>query len=762
MSTWHIHIEGQVQGVGFRPFVYRQANRCHLCGWVNNGPDGVHIRFNAAEAPARRFLATLLETAPPLARITRHSIRPVKAEHFGDFQILHSQQEGNPRLLIPPDFGLCADCREELRGGSGRRKDYPFTTCTNCGPRYSILEMLPYDRERTAMQAFQMCPDCRQEYADPTNRRYHSQTNSCPQCAVHVGWYDFAAGSEVTPAQGFVPAVTKAWQDGKIVAIKGIGGYLLTCDATNASAVRLLRQRKHRPTKPFALMYPGLDMLQQDVFLNPAETAELTSVTAPILLLPVEQAPASGICLEYVAPGLRQIGALLPYTPLYNLLLQSFGKPIVATSGNISNAPIIYENEKAITDLAGVADFVLTNDRKIVVPQDDSVLTISRRTGQKIILRRARGLAPTFLEAELSLAENTILATGAAMKSTFAIWHQRNTYISQYLGDLESYETHERYGQVLRHFMELLHVRPELLLSDLHPDYFSTQFGEALSATTGVPLVKIQHHEAHFGAVLVENNLLRCQEPVLGIIWDGTGLGEDGQVWGGEFFLYENKRFQRCAHFDYFDFIAGDKMPREPRISALSITHEMPEAWSVLRPKFTSVEWDVYQKILRKADIKTSSVGRLFDAAASLLGVMDKASYEGEAALHLENLAWQYMEAHREEVVEGYFSGIDFQGLVPTGRLMQGILTDLAKGVSKEFIAAKFHFSLVQAVETVATQWSVKQLAFSGGVFQNKLLVELLVWHLGSKFNLHFHQALSPNDENISFGQLACYQIRQS
>ena len=587
MTTWHLHLTGQVQGVGFRPFVYRLATAYGLCGWVNNGLDGVHIEFLADDATAEAFRRTLIETAPAIARITGQHLAPVATKFFDNFQIIQSATAGPANLLLTPDFALCAACQTELHTPQNRRQGYPFTTCTWCGPRYSIVHTLPYDRAHTTMAPFPQCPACQAEYDDPLDRRYFSQTNSCPQCAIQLRLVT-AQGQRIggDPAS-LLERVVQAWRAGKIVALKGIGGYLLTCAAQDAAAVATLRQRKQRPTKPFALMYPDLETLQRATSLHPDEVAILTSPASPIVLLPFPSGDNEQLARQEIAPHLPYLGVMLPYTPLYALLLRAFGQPIVATSGNPTNAPIVFGDEQALTDLPQLADFILLNNRDIAVPQDDSVVYFTPQYRQKIILRRARGWAPAFVNPRLRWPARQVLATGAELKSTFSLLHQGNTYISQYLGDLADYDTVRNYQHTLQHLLRVLHTQPEVVISDQHPGYAATQYAETLARELGIPHRQIQHHVAHFGAILGEHQLLASAVPVLGIIWDGTGLGDDGQIWGGECFVYAQGRIERRGHLAYFPALLGDKMAREPRLAALAVAGRLAGSEQLLAAKFT-------------------------------------------------------------------------------------------------------------------------------------------------------------------------------
>ena len=758
MQTWHLHIKGQVQGVGFRPFVFLLAQEMSLKGYVQNTVDGVHVLFNASAPMAHDFSKRLVERAPVLAHVTASDLKPIEPQVFADFQINHSDREGDPNLLLTPDFGLCTNCQAELYLVEDRRNNYPFTTCTHCGPRYSIVHTLPYDRINTSMQAFAMCANCQAEYENTRDRRYYSQTNSCPDCCISLHLYDDTRQMISQDPDEIISRVVQGWREGAIIAIKGIGGYLLTCDASNDAAVAKLRARKRRPSKPFALMAPNLDTLKSWA-LRDKELEALQSYQAPIVLLTGANREQ---IVDGVAPGLDQLGVMLPYTPLYHLLLVDFAKIIVATSGNVSESPILFADQKALEELSGMADLLVVNDREIVVPQDDSVIRYTDFEKQRIILRRSRGFAPTYINPGLKLPDDCVLATGAMLKSTFALQHHRNIYLSQYLGDLQHFDTQENYRHTVEHFLQLFDTQPSLIICDKHPDYPSTRYGQALAQALNVAIEPVQHHVAHLGAVLGEHHLLHAQEPVLGIIWDGTGLGDDGQIWGGEFFTYDHYQFQRRLHFDYFDFILGDKMPREPRISALSACWQVEGAKTHLLNKFTKTEWQVYGKLLSgHQTLQTSSVGRIFDAVASLLGILDRQTYEGEAAMLLETLATRYFRKHGLQMSEYYGRDLAFDQTIATQVLLAELIRDLEAGKAKDFIAAKFHYSLVKLIANVATQLNIHQVACSGGVFQNGLIVDLMKHYLTDDFTLYFHRQLSPNDENVSLGQLVCHQIQK-
>ena len=750
METFHIHIKGIVQGVGFRPFVYQKALQHNLKGWVNNTTNGVHIEINADKKSANNFLQDILKHLPPLALVTEYSIKKVDNQQFDEFKIVKSAENNQTNVLLTPDVAMCQDCRQELYDKNNRRYQYPFITCTNCGPRYSIITALPYDRPNTTMQKFKMCPACQKEYNNPLERRHFSQTNSCPDCPVELQWYE---NGELTEHFTDLDKVIQYWNAGKIIAIKGIGGYLLTCDATNSEAIKTLRKRKQRPTKPFAVMYPDMASIEKDAFLNTDEKKELESRHAPIVLLRLKKQLTSKIAFKDIIKDLGRIGVMLPYTPLYDLLLQKFGKPIIATSGNITGSTIIYDDQTAINYLTQIADVLLMNNRDIVIPQDDGLVQFTAKHLQKIVLRRSRGKAPIYINAKLSLSfqNKSILATGSMLKSVFAFTHQNNIFISQFLGNTESYEAQNNYEKTFHHLTDILTPEIENVVTDKHPDYFATAFGKKYAQKNNIKHVEIQHHKAHLLSVLAENNLLDNNKKVLGVVWDGTGLGDDGNIWGGEFFNYLNHKIERLHHIGEFDFILADKMVKEPRISALAIGHKFEKAQKYLQPKFTKVEWQVYQRLLLQIQLKSTSMGRLFDAVASLLFNYDKHTYEAEASMKLEWQANRFLAKHQTSAYQLNDKALDNFSKYIFGQ----ILTDLTKNIDNQEIAAKFHLTLVDYIWHIAEKYGFEHLAFSGGVFQNALLVDLLIEKNNNRKKLYFQKELSPNDEGIVLGQLA-------
>jgi hydrogenase maturation protein HypF len=753
MKTFHIHIEGIVQGVGFRPFVYQLAKKRNLKGWVNNTFDGVHIEINADEKTANDFLLEILETKPKLSVITGSRIYPVPDKTFNDFEIIVSDGSESPRLLLTPDIKLCDDCRRELHDPENRRFRYPFITCTNCGPRYSIIEKLPYDRPNTTMKNFKMCAVCQEEYNNPLERRHFSQTNSCPECAVHLQLFE---NGKLSDHFSDLSYIVEQWRKGKIVAIKGIGGYLLTCDAASKQAVKVLRARKNRPYKPFALMYPDTESISKDCLLNEHERNELNDIHAPIVLLRLKEKTEHELALNEINDGLSRLGIMIPYTPLYELLLKEFGKPVIATSGNITDSSIIYEDRKAIIQLSKIADIILMNDRDIVVPQDDGVVQFTKVSGRKITLRRSRGKAPVYINPSLKYPDNTVFTTGSMLKSVFGLLNKQYVYISQYLGNTDNFESQETYEKTFAHFEKIFSPEIDTVVTDKHPDYFSTRFGKQIARKYNADILELQHHKAHFYAVLGENNLLENNnEKILGVVWDGTGLGDDGKIWGGEFFLLKNDKISKVTHLNEFDLILADKMVKEPRISALSLTKNIPKASALLRPKFTDTEWKVYNRLLEKpGNLKSTSMGRFFDAVASLLFGYDIHHYDSQSAIKFEHRAADYYYKNKMSLTDSYLDKLPDE---LTTFLLSKIIGDIEKGEDRQKTAAVFHLTMVDYIKRVATDQDVQKISFSGGVFQNALLTDMLDEYLGKDFTLYFHHEFSPNDESIPFGQLVYF-----
>jgi hydrogenase maturation protein HypF len=756
-KTHHIHINGIVQGIGFRPMVYRLARELQLDGYVKNGSDGVHVFFNATADKAGLFFKKIIQNAPAQSKIISSYLIRINDAVFNGFSIVVEKDDDNEKqVLMSPDTAICTACRNELHDINNPRYRYPFITCTHCGPRYSIIGSLPYERQGTAMKNFRMCETCNHEYYNVGDRRFFSQTNSCADCGIELRIWENASSALSNISEEVLAYIKAFLGQGKILAVKGIGGYLLLCDANDPESIRVLRKRKHRPAKPFAILYPAIGHIIDDFELNNHEKALLQSEEAPIVLLYPKAMVNHHLAIKNIAPGLDRFGIMLPCSPLLELIANDYGRPLIATSANISGSPIIYKDEDALSFLFDIADYIISYDRDIIIPQDDSVVQVSKYENQQIIQRRSRGYAPSFLQYKPQTA-SAILSTGAFLKSSFALSVNGNVFVSQYLGSGESYESQQMYKDTLDHWLKLYTVKPAIVIADMHPNYFSHQYAIELAEKYGTDLRLIQHHEAHFAAVLAENNLVHLQEPVLGVIWDGTGFGSDGNIWGGEFFRYENKELLRCYHFDYFPVIAGDKLAMEPRIAALCVSNDTWPQPATLNDKFSEEEWNNYQVLINSTNLFSSSAGRIFDAVASLLDLCDKQTYEGEAAMYVQSYAEEYINRNGFVMDDSYFKEGSHYYRIPTASLMQGIILDIKKGKSKHYIAAKFHYSLVCLIDIVAKNLQVEKICFSGGVFQNTLLADWIQTAYKDKYQLYFHKNLSPNDENISFGQLVYY-----
>ncbi len=750
MYTYHIHITGIVQGVGFRPLVSKLAEKYRLNGRVCNDTDGVHILLNSNPTQAAIFLDEIISNPPRNALIREYKLQQVDDQAFADFRIDVSRRATQPDLLLTPDLAICGDCAGEIEQQANRRFQYPFTTCLQCGPRYSIMNELPYDRERTTMAPYEMCETCNREYGDIHDRRHYSQTNSCHHCAIPMHLYN-AAGREM--CGDYAEQITKvlnAIRHGKIVAVKGIGGYLLMCDAHNGEAVGLLRQRKHRPAKPFAVMYDSVEAAENDVWISATEKEALLSREAPIVLCNLKNEMNSGLQTGLIADGLDKLGVFLPYTPLLKMITTRLQNPLIATSGNLNGSPIVFRDGEALEGLRTFADLILAFDRDIVTPQDDSVIQFTPGN-QQVILRRSRGLAPNFFPNPFK-SQDSVLALGAEMKGAFAVLEKNNLFISQFLGRLDAYESQQSFVSALEHLTALLRFRAMEILVDKHPGYFATQHGKELASKMGIPLTRVQHHVAHACAVLGENNLLQEREKVLCVAWDGTGYGDDEQIWGSEFFVFEEGDFKRVSHLRYFPQILGDKMSREPRLSAFSLLNG---DISHVETHFEKKELDYYSRLMqREGTLQTSSMGRFLDGIASLLGLKQVNTFEGEAAMKLEVAARRY----RGERVKSY--SIEFDGIVIDWRpVIAEIRDDISKGVDTDRIAARVFETLIGWIDAVAARLQVRKIAVSGGVFQNAFLVDLMQQRLGRRYRLFYHRQLSPNDECISFGQLAYRQM---
>ena len=737
-------IQGAVQGVGFRPFIYRLAAEIGIQGWVSNSAQGVLIEAEAPRSQLDTFLAQIKAQKPPHSSIQRIVVEPIPAVGTSSqavFEIRESSTAGNRSAIILPDLGTCPDCLREIFDPLNRRYRYPFTNCTHCGPRYSIIEHLPYDRPNTTMRSFVMCAQCRAEYEDPMNRRFHAQPNACPVCGPQLRLLD-SNGHGMAVRNTALLVAADALRAGLIVALKGMGGFQLLVDAHNPVAVRRLRERKQRPDKPFAVMIPTLTQVKSICDVSPLEEELLGASEAPIVLL--QRLNNETVC-KAVAPGNPNIGVMLPYTPLHHLLMIELGLPVVATSGNISGEPICTDEREALTRLKDIADVFLIHDRPIARPVDDSVVRVM--AGTACVLRRARGYAP--LPVELSDTLPVMIATGAHLKNTVAMSVDQQVFLSQHIGDLETPEALSAFQRALKDLQGLYEQPPEMIACDLHPDYRSTQLAQEMAQRFQKPLVRVQHHYAHVLACMAEHQL---SAPVLGVAWDGTGYGTDGTIWGGEFLQVGRDSFERVAHLRPFPLPGGEQAIREPRRVALGLLfglygEDMPD---LPQFGFSFSELSVLKDMLAKKmnTPLTSSMGRLFDGVAALIGLRSYTSFEGQAAMDLE-FACQGIPSERS-----YPFNVT-SGIIDWSPMLAGILDDLAAGLGAGEIAATFHNTLVEMIVTVATQQQIEQVVLSGGCFQNKRLLESSI-HLLRKagFRPYWNQKIPSNDGGIALGQI--------
>ncbi len=746
-KTFKIQIYGQIQGVGFRPFVFNLATKHLLSGTVSNNENGVIIHINTSKENASFFLEQIIENKPKISIITASLLEEVPYSEYKNFAIVPADAKEQINIPLTPDFSVCETCIKEINDINNKRYNYAFTTCVHCGPRYTITTKFPFERVNTTLSSFAMCDSCNQEYINPANKRFHSQTNSCSECGITLKLVNQSGDTIEVNQQEIIKKTAQLIDEGKIIAIKNTNGYLLCCDASNPKAIHKLRKNKRRPNKPFAVLYPSIDVIKNDFEITATEKDALLSGIAPIVIL--QNNKNSRISVATIAPKLNQTGVMLPSSSLMALVMQALGNPIIATSGNIHGSPIISTEKEAHQKLMNVADYFLHHNLDIQFPQDDSVLKFVN--DKQVILRRSRGLAPNYI-GNTTKKSDPILAMGSHLKSTFTFTPNAYTYKSQYLGNLDNYDVLERYKTTIKQYTTLFDTKPSTILIDQHPQYQSSIIGEELAIKWDARLIKIQHHKAHFSSVLGEHDLFGAKEKILGVVWDGTGLGQDNHIWGGEFFLYENNQIKREAHFEYFDWIANEKMAKEPRLSLFSLLDDAHR--NLIKNKLSKTEWKVYSEIIRNNTLKTSSVGRLFDAVAAALDIVDINSYEAEAAMLLENCANNYKG---EEWIN--FSQHRTHQEIPSSLIVQKILTAYRHGASKEFIAYSFIYTLANIIIEIGKENNTRIIACSGGVFQNSILLSILR-NLAKKekINIKINRKLSPNDENISFGQLMYHQ----
>ncbi|MFH1018744.1 MAG: carbamoyltransferase HypF [Pseudomonadota bacterium] len=743
-----VFVRGAVQGVGFRPTVYRIASELKLAGFVSNSAQGVTFEVEGEPSAVEAFLPRLLKEKPPRASIQGMETITLDPFGYGSFEVRESTESGEKSALILPDIATCPECLSDVFERGNRRNLYPFTNCTNCGPRFTIVESLPYDRARTTMKAFPMCAECRAEYADPLNRRFHAQPNACPACGPHLElWRE--DGSVVSLRHEALVGAARAIREGKIVAVKGLGGFQLAVDARNSQAVARLRQRKLREEKPFALMLPSIESVREACEVSALEERLLQSPEAPIVLL----RKRAEVYAASVAPRNPYLGVMLAYTPLHHVLMRELGFGIVATSGNRSDEPICTEEREALERLEEIADFYLVHNRPIARYADDSIVRVI--AGRETIFRRARGFAPLPVARQEKAVP--LLAVGAHLKNTMAFSAGGNIFLSHHIGDLETPQALSAFRWVVDHLPKLYDARPSAVACDLHPDYASTAYAAAL----GLPVIGVQHHFAHVLSCMADNDLTGG---VLGVSWDGTGLGTDGTIWGGEFLRVKDGMFERVAHVRTFGLPGGDQAVREARRSALGVLYEaMGESLfgqpDLLEPlEFTPEELVSLRTMLRNRlhTPRTSSVGRLFDAFSALLGLRLHSSFEGQAAMEMEF-------ALSQDAEDGSYP-FDLTGeILDWGPMLAAIVAEHRKGMKVSSISAKFHNTLVEMIVAVAKRTGEKRLALTGGCFQNKYLTERAVRRLKEEgFEPYRHQRVPPNDGGIALGQMvaAWYTFR--
>ncbi|MBK8905185.1 MAG: carbamoyltransferase HypF [Anaerolineaceae bacterium] len=775
-------VSGVVQGVGFRPFVYGLALQHGLTGFVGNNSSGVFIEVEGGETAVTQFQHDLIHHPPPLAHIEQVTSEELPAQGSTSFVIVHSQAQAAANTLISPDICLCDDCYNELFDPHNRRYRYPFINCTNCGPRFTIIKDIPYDRPLTTMAEFTMCPDCQAEYDNPLDRRFHAQPNACPVCGPQVwleGGERLAVNGNRLTVNGerlavvgdeAVVAAQELLAAGKIVAVKGLGGFHLACDATSDAALAALRQRKGRVDKPFAVMARDVAAVRQFAHLSPAEETLLTSKERPILLLDQKE---NNNLSPLVAPGNNTIGVMLPYTPLHYLLLEPqspianrHSPVLVMTSANYSNEPIVKDNDEARQHLATLADAFLMHNREIYGRCDDSVVRVIGNplsvignpitdhplptTDYLLPLRRSRGYAP--FPVKLPYSVPATLAVGGELKATFCLAKGEYGYMSQHIGDMENWETLQAFEAAVSHYQAIFRAEPQKLVCDLHPGYLSTRWAQA---QTAVPVVAVQHHHAHIASVMAEHRL-DGQAPVIGFSFDGTGYGTDGAVWGGELLLADYRGFTRAVHLKYVPLVGGDVAVKRPYRLALAHLHAAGLAWDEALPCVAACPEDE-QRVLRQMlaqninSVPTSSMGRLFDAVASLLGIRQVVTYEGQAAIELEVMA-------ARDVTAQYQFGLNGEEIDPAP-VFADIVKELRAGVAAAVIAAKFHNTVADLIVQLSLRMrqahGLNQVALSGGVFQNVTVLDTAVQRLlQHDFAVFTHHLVPPNDGGLALGQV--------
>ena len=748
-----INVRGVVQGVGFRPFVYRLATTHQLFGWVRNTSGRVEIEVEGEKLEIRYFLKELETQAPPMAHIEDIQATFSPPSGYTDFRIQESLSRQNQYQLVSPDIATCAECREEIFNPSDRRFRYPFTNCTNCGPRFTIIEDIPYDRPNTTMREFKMCPRCQREYDAPLNRRFHAQPNACPDCGPQLELVD-ANGKKVKCAD-VIRKAAALLKDGAVMAVRSLGGFQLACDATNQIAVNLLRGRKNRPAKPFAVMAATIEDVMIHCRVSAAEAGLLSSPQAPIVLLRWNS-KLSDIASN-VAPDLKYLGMMLPYTPLHHLLLRDAGIPLVMTSANLSEEPIAKDNDEAFIRLHDIADYFLVHNRGIYARYDDSVYMVAEN--KPVAQRRARGYAP--YPIHLPFQAKQILACGAELKNTFCLTRDDHAFISQHIGDMENEETLEHFEHTVELYKKLFRIEPEIIACDLHPEYLPSKYAARIASEQDLPLVPVQHHHAHIVSCMAENEL---ETPVIGVAFDGVGYGADGAIWGGEFLVADLRGFRRMGQFEYVPMPGGAAAIKKPYRMALGYLYSLLGTdfpldglpLAKLNPRETAI---IRQQIQKRINCPlTSSAGRLFDAVAALAGLSHEVSYEAEAAVALEMQAPDRFIKTRIKTYHYSFEEQNGVTIVKLGDLFSGIVAEVRNKAPVSAISLKLHQTVAQITvemcRKISRQAGIKQVALSGGVFQNRLLLKLTSDGLKQAgFQVFTHHLVPCNDGGLSLGQ---------
>jgi len=753
-----ITINGIVQGVGFRPFVYNLALSCHIDGWVNNFPSGVHIEAEGTKESVQTFTKRLKQEAPPVSSINTLQIEYAAPFGYSGFEIRQSSFEHASEVYISADIAVCKDCLNEMNDPTNKRYRYPFINCTNCGPRFTITSGIPYDRVNTTMNEFLMCEECSREYYDQTNRRFHAQPIACGQCGPRLFLLD-SAGKQIAVDRELEKSV-EFLKKGKILAVKGLGGYHLACDAKNGKAVRKLRKRKARDGKPFALMAKDIETVHRYCFVNERESKVLQGIKRPIVLL--KQKPKTELAIESISPDNNNLGIMLPNTPLHYLLFDGV-ELLVMTSGNRSSEPIYYKDEEAIEGLRGIADYFLVNNRKIYIRSDDSVTSFLG--SKECVIRRSRGYVPVPIDLSsavcslkpISNAVPSILACGSELKNTFCLTKGNKAFLSHHIGDLENLETMVSFETGIEHFKKIFSIVPNAVAFDKHPNYFSTTYADTLSDIKKFP---IQHHHAHIASCMAENNIAK---KVIGIAFDGTGYGDDGKIWGGEFFVGDYSRFERRAHFEYIPLPGSEIGIKEPWRMAVSYlvqafgSNSFPPSLPFLRKTDPQKVSLVMQQIDKQINTPlTSSVGRLFDAVSSLVGLCNVIEYEGQAAIRLEK------EANEKDTCLYPYEIIpeEFGYKISILQMIRAIAEDVSQGAETSHIAAAFHRTVASITLDVSRlireECGLHDVVLSGGVFQNRLLLGMTIDYLERDgFKAYSHSKVPTNDGGISLGQAA-------